>query len=229
MSDSTLDQLLDAALPHVPFDGWTQMTVTAAAADAGLSREDARATAPRGGVDLAVAYHKRGDALLRAELAGAELSAMRFRDRVAFGVRRRLEIAADREVMRRGVTLFALPIHAAEGARLIWGTADTIWTALGDTSTDYNWYSKRAILSGVYGSTTLFWLGDASAGSEATWAFLDRRIDDVMQFEKVKAKARENRLAQSLLWGPKQILSQIRAPGDMQSNAPTGLPGRRRN
>ena len=225
MSDDVLNRLLDAALPHAPFDGWSDATLRAAADDAEVTLVDARLAAPRGGVDLAAAFHRRGDAILAEELKTTDLGQMRFRDRVAFAVRRRLELTEDREVVRRGVTLFALPIHTAEGARLIWGTADTIWTTLGDPSTDYNWYTKRAILSGVYGSTTLYWLGDQSERQSATWEFLDRRIDDVMQFEGTKAKLRENRLAKGLLWGPRQILGQIRAPGAMQ--APGGLPGRR--
>ncbi len=104
--------------------------------------------------------------------------------------------------MRRGTTLFALPQHAADGARAIWGTADAIWTALGDTSRDLNWYTKRATLSGVYASTVLYWLGDDSTGHQATWEFLDRRIDDVMQIEKAKAAFRENPLGKALLAGP---------------------------
>ena len=92
---------------------------------------------------------------------------------------RRLEIA-DREAVRRAAALFALPLYAADGARAVWHTADTIWTALGDTSDDINWYSKRATLSAVYGAVVLYWLGDDSQDHQASWEFLDRRIDDVM-------------------------------------------------
>ena len=87
--------------------------------------------------------------------------------------------------------LFALPINAGEGAKAIWGTCDAIWTALGDTSDDVNWYTKRATLSGVYSSTVLFWLGDDSPDHQATWEFLDRRIENVMQFEKLKASVQK--------------------------------------
>ena len=105
--------------------------------------------------------------------------------------------------------------------------SDAIWTILGDTSEDYNWYSKRTILSGVYSSTVLYWLGDESEGSENTWAFLDRRIDGVMQFEKVKAQMRGSKLAQMALWGPQQALSLLRAPSSVRTGTPVGLPGRR--
>lgn len=220
----TRARLLEAMQGHVAFDGWTDAAFDAAVADAGIDPALARAAAPRKGLDMAVAAHKAGDAEMAEKLAEEDLSALKFRERIIRAVRIRIEIAArDREGLRRAVTLFALPIHAAEGARLIWGTADLIWTTLGDTSRDYNWYSKRAILSGVYSSTLLYRLGDDSEGAVATWNFLDRRIEDVMQFEKVKAQLRDNRLAQFLLAGPKAALSVVRAP----AQPPGGLPGGR--
>jgi ubiquinone biosynthesis protein COQ9 len=154
-------------------------------------------------------------------LAATDLSAMRFRDRIAAAVRLRLEVVNDRELVRRGSTLFSLPQNAAEGAKMIWGTADAIWTALGDTSADINWYSKRATLSAVYGATVLFWLGDDSPGHQATWDFLDRRIDDVMQIEKAKAAIRENPLGKALLAGPGKLMEKFRTP-----HVPDDLPGR---
>ncbi len=223
---STLDRLIEAALPHVAFDGWGAETFRAAIADSGIDPDAARAAAPRGGYDLAVAFHKAGDAAMTAMVPDMALDTLRYSERVAKLVRTRLEIAApDKEAVRRGATLFALPIHAADGAKLIWGTADAVWNALGDTSRDYNWYTKRAILSGVYSSTTLYWLGDQSEGSDATWNFLDRRIDDVMRFEKTKAKLKDNKLAQMLMAGPKMLLSPIRAPGSVETGLPVGLPG----
>jgi ubiquinone biosynthesis protein COQ9 len=218
---ATRDAVLDAALMHVPFDGWSEATLRAAIADTGLSPALVKALFPRGAVDLALAYHARGDAAMRARLAATDLSALRFRERVATAVRFRLEAATDKEAVRRGTTLFALPIHAADGARAIWGTADAIWTALGDTSTDLNWYTKRATLSGVYGATVLFWLGDDSPGHQATWDFLDRRIEDVMQFEKVKAAVLDNPVSRAVLAGPKKVLEKIRMPV-----RPDDLPGR---
>ena len=163
MPDIT-DRILDAALLHVPFDGWSDASFRAAVADADVDPVVAQGLFPRGAVDLAVAYHKRGDADMLRRIAGADLAEMRFRDRVVFAVRARIEAAEDREAVRRGTTLFALPPYAPDGARLIWGTADAIWTALGDTSRDFNWYTKRATLSAVYSSTVLYWLGDDLAG-----------------------------------------------------------------
>ncbi|MDF3349602.1 COQ9 family protein [Sulfitobacter sp. KE34] len=216
------DQLLDAALMHVPFDGWSPATFNAAIKDSGLDPALARAVCPRGAVDLAVAYHRRGDAKMVDGLAQADLSALRFRDRIAKAVRLRLE-AGDREAIRRGSTLFALPHHAPEGAGLIWETSDKIWTALGDTSEDVNWYSKRATLSGVYSATLLYWLGDASEGHQATWSFLDRRIDDVMQIEKLKSHVRESPTLSRLMAGPNWLLSHIKAP---RGQGDPDLPGR---
>lgn len=206
------ETVLEAALPHVPFDGWSETTLAAAISDSGVPEAIARALYPRGGVDLAAAYHRRGDARMAEALALLDLAGMRFRDRVAAAVMLRLQ-AADRELVRRGSALFALPGHAAEGARLIWGTADAIWTALGDTSRDLNWYTKRATLSAVYGATVLYWLGDTSEGEAETRAFLDRRIEDVMQVEKAKAGLRSNPVGRALLNGPLAFLDRIRAPG----------------
>ena len=206
------DTLLDAALGHVAFDGWSEPTFRNAVADSGLAMPLARAICPRGAIDLAVQYHTRGDALMVARLQGGDLSALRFREKIAAAVRFRLEAVSDREAVRRGTTLFALPQHAAEGAKLVWGTASLIWDTLGDTSDDINWYSKRAILSGVYGATVLFWLGDDSTGHQATWEFLDRRVDNVMQFEKLKASVNGNPVLKAVLAGPNWILGKVKAP-----------------
>lgn len=206
------ERLLDAALTHVAFDGWSDATFRAAMADTGIEAGLARALYPRGALDMALAFHRRGDAEMVRRLGEEDLSALRFRDRIARAIRLRLEAVPDRELIRRGMTLFALPQHAAEGTRALWGTADAIWTALGDTSEDVNWYTKRATLSGVYGAVVLYWLGDDSPGHQASWDFLDRRIDEVMRIEKVKADLRDNRVASALLAGPMALIGQIRAP-----------------
>ena len=220
--DTLKEDLLDAALNHVAFDGWSEATFRAAIADTGADPGLARSVCPRGAVDLALAYHARGDETMLARLKSADLSAMRFRDRIAAAVRFRLEAVDNKEAVRRATTLFSLPLHATDGARAIWGTADKIWTALGDTSDDVNWYTKRATLSGVYGATVLYWLGDNSADHTDTWAFLDRRIDDVMQIEKVKAQVRKNPVLSRLMAGPDWVLSHVKAPRRMPD---VNLPG----
>ncbi len=216
-----IDRLLDAALMHVPFDGWSEATFSAAARDAEIDITMARAMCPRGAVDLALAYHARGDAAMVDRLKSDALPE-RFRDKIAAAVRFRIEAVSDKEAVRRGTTLFALPMHAADGAKAIWGTADLIWDTLGDTSDDVNWYTKRATLAGVYSATVLYWLGDDSTDNQATWAFLDRRIDDVMQIEKVKAQVRDSKTLSALLAGPNWVLSQIKAPPRMPN---ADLPG----
>jgi ubiquinone biosynthesis protein COQ9 len=136
---------------------------------------------------------------------------MRYTERVTHAVRLRIETISDREALRRAMSQNALPLNAPDGARMLWQTADRIWTALGDTSEDYNWYTKRMTLSGVIGSTLLFWLGDDTPGNQATWDFLDRRIADVMQFEKVKGRITSGPLGR-VLSAPGSLLGMIRAP-----------------
>lgn len=215
------ESLLDAALLHVAFDGWGAATLAAAARDAGIDGALAAVICPGGASDLAADYHRRGDRLMLARLAAEDLSALRFRDRVATALRFRLD-AADREVVRRGAALFAMPQHAGKGAALIWGTADAVWKALGDNSRDINWYTKRATLAAVYSAAVLYWLGDESDGQAETWAFLDRRIEDVMRFEKFKAQMRDNQFVSRVLAGPLAMLGRVRAPQDRAA----GLPGK---
>jgi ubiquinone biosynthesis protein COQ9 len=227
--DNGLEQakqaILQAALPHVPFDGWSEATFAAAITDSGVALGLARALYPRAGLDLALHYHHSGDAQMVERLQAANLATMRYSDRVAFAIRTRLELVTDRELVRRGTTLFSLPQNAGEGASAIWGTADAIWKALGDTSTDLNWYSKRATLSGVYAATVLFWLGDDSPNHSATWDFLDRRLRDVMQIEKFKSALRDNPLSRALRSGPLSgamtAMQKIKMP-----DRPRDMPGK---
>ncbi len=216
----TQDAMLDAIIPHVPFDGWSQAAFDAAARDAGLAAADAAVLCPRGALDLATAYHQRGDAQMVAAMAQADLAEMRYSDKVAHAIWLRLA-AGDREVVRRGSSLFAMPQNAGDGATLIWGTADAIWTVLGDTSDDVNWYTKRATLSAVYGAVVLYWLGDESADGQPTRDFIARRIDNVMQVEKLKAQARDNRFLSALTGPLAKMASSIKAP----TSPPDDLPG----
>ena len=218
----TRARLVEAALPHVPFDGWSDAVLALAIADSGVDEGLARLACPRGAVDLALAAHREGDAEMVARLDATNLTSLRMRERIAMAVRVRIEAAGDRETVRRGVTFFAMPAHAADGAAAIWQTADVIWTTLGDPSDDVNWYTKRAILSGVYSSTLLYWLGDESDGHRATWEFLARRIDNVMGFEKLKAQVLANPLAKRFAAGPGRVFGRIRKPA---SGGRPDLPG----
>jgi len=216
--------LLEAAKMHVLFDGWSAETLTLAVKDAEIDPGLARLAFPRGAIDLAVYFHMEGDRALEAALKEADLSAMRYSERVAFAITKRLEIATpDRELVRRGAAFFALPIHAASGAKCVWNTADTIWNALGDTSRDINWYSKRTILASVYSASALYWLGDDSPNVENTRAFVARRIENVMSFEKTKGRIKGSRAYEMFRAGPGRLLDLIKAPGH---GVPDDLPGR---
>jgi ubiquinone biosynthesis protein COQ9 len=216
-----LSELLTAILPHVVFDGWSKTSFDCAVVDLKMDPAFAAMLAPRGALDLAVAYHHQGDAHMCAAYQSSSTVSLKIREKITLVVRLRLEAIADKEVVRRATSLFALPQHAGEGAKLIWGTADHIWDVLGDSSRDVNWYSKRATLSAVYGATVLFWLGDESSGHAATWAFLDRRIKNVMQIEIAKAKIRDNKPLNAVLAGPLWLLGKIKAPQTRDD-----LPGR---
>jgi ubiquinone biosynthesis protein COQ9 len=219
--ETARQDMMRAAVEHAIFDGWSDVTFGAACADAGIEPDLALALFPRAALDLAVAYHRAGDEAMVAALAFEDLTALRFRDRVARAIRLRLE-TADRELVRRGASLFSLPQNAATGAALVWATSDAVWRALDDRSDDINWYSKRATLSAVYSAVVLYWLGDESADCSATWEFLDRRIDDVMRFETFKAGLRDAPFLGKILAGPMKLLGRVRAP----AGVPTDLPGK---
>lgn len=213
-------RLLDAALLHVTFDGWSEQAFRAACEDAGIDRAVAKVFFPRGAVDLAIAYHERGDEIMMEQLRATDLPTMRLRDRIEAAIRFRIEAIDDKEAVRRASALFSLPPYAADGARAVWGTADRIWTALGDTADDINWYSKRASLAGVYAATVLFWLGDESEANEATWGFLHRRVEDVLRFEKLRARVTGNPLSKLVFAGPNWLVGQVHRPA-----RPNGVPG----
>lgn len=218
-----IEDILDAALVHVAFDGWSEASFRAALSDLDLSKADALAVAPRGAIDLAIAYHRRCDRLMVERLRGEDLSNLRFSEKVAAALRLRIEVMEDREAVRRATALFSLPMHAAEGAKLVWETADHVWTALGDRSEDMNWYTKRATLSGVWASTVLFWLGDDSHEYADTVAFIERRIEDVMRIEKVKGRLRDNPLTKPFMDLQASLFKRVKMPS---AASLSDLPGR---
>ncbi len=220
--DPARERLLEAILPHVAFDGWSARAFGMAVAETGMNPDHARTLCPRGAVDLAAAFHVAGDAAMAAAVKAADLTDLRYRDKVTFAIRARLDAVRDKEAVRRGAALFALPHMAAEGARLTWGTADAIWQALGDTSQDVNWYTKRATLAAVWAGVVLYWLGDDSLGAQATDDFIARRIDDVMRIEKAKALARGNALMRPVMGPLDRLLAMVKAPPRMP---PVDLPG----
>ena len=191
-SASDLDRLLAAALPHAAFDGWSATTFSLAAQDAGLTPDAARLAAPRAELDLIAHWSAQLDSAMLARIADADLASMKIRQRVTFAVQARLEaIGAHEEAARRARARLMLHDAGMRGAELIWATSDRIWGALNDPSTDFNWYSKRAILSAVYTSSLSAWLNDGEPDKARAKAFLDRRIENVMEFEKAKAQWRK--------------------------------------
>jgi len=185
------DKIVEAALPHVPFDGWTPRAARRAAADLGLTQADATRAFPYGAADMVAHYSDLADRRMLAELDRRGIGTMKIRERIATAVRVRLEQAAPhREAVRRALAVLALPSNAILGGKCLYRTVDAMWVAAGDTSTDWNFYSKRSLLAGVYSSTLLCWLDDRSDGLTDTWAFLDRRIADVMRIPKLTGHVR---------------------------------------
>lgn len=183
------EALLTAALNHVPFEGMNERAILAGANDINMSVALTRVHYPQGGAGLAADYHRRADGQLKEWLETTPPQG-KFSEKITQAVLHRLTLV-DPELVRAAAAIFALPQNAALGAQLIWETADIIWVGLGDSSDDVNWYSKRATLSTVIGATVLFWLGDSSENKADTHEFLNRRIDGVMRFEKIKASIRK--------------------------------------
>jgi ubiquinone biosynthesis protein COQ9 len=181
-------QILNAFTGHAAQLGWTDAAFAAAVKDTGLTAGEAALACPRGPADLFDAFAERADRAMLQALDDLDLPSMRYTQRVKAAVQVRLQAQEPYKDAARAMTrALTRPDRAPEAARLVWRTADRIWRYLGDTSTDGNFYSKRAILSGVLASTYARWFGDTSADHEDTWAFLDARLANVMQFEKFKA------------------------------------------
>ena len=183
------DRLLEAALVHVPFDGWSRRSLFAGARDLGVEPGLARRLFPRGGDDLLAQLERWADRRMLAQIDVGALAAMPIRERIGALVRARLEgLAPHREAMRRAVAARLLPSNAMAGCASLWRTVDLMWSVAGDKADDYNYYTKRSLLAAVWTSTFLFWLEDRSEGFRDSWAFLDRRIGDVMQIGALRAR-----------------------------------------
>lgn len=170
------------------FDGWTGKAVDSAARQLGIDPAQARLAMPKGQAAMIDLYIQEVDRGLQAYFTPGRLSGLKIREKIRALVWRRLEIMGPaREAVRRDLAILAMPRNVPLALRISWRTADLMWRIAGDTSTDFNHYTKRVTLGAVYGSTLLVWLDDQSEGWTETAAFLDRRIDDVMKFEKWKA------------------------------------------
>ncbi len=184
--------VIEAALPHAAFDGFTDRVLEDAGKVAGLPAGDVARLFPEGPLSLVAAWSEAVDTEMTERLTAMDLPSLKIRQRIAEAVKTRLAILKrHKEAARRAGALLSLPMHASLGAKLMYATVDAMWRAAGDVSTDFNFYTKRGILAGVYGATLVRWFSDASADEAATNDFLAARIENVMQFEKFKAKAKE--------------------------------------
>jgi ubiquinone biosynthesis protein COQ9 len=190
-ADPTLEEIRAGLAPAIAaaaaFDGFTPLAVANAARDAGVDPDVAQLAYPGGAADMVDAWFVHVDGAMLERLPAATLATMKIRDRITGLVEARLDILAPhRESLRRALGVLALPTNVAFGLRLGWRAADAMWAAAGDTATDFNHYSKRAILGSVYAATMAVFLNDESDGHAETRAFLARRIAGVMQFESWK-------------------------------------------
>lgn len=198
-AEMNLDELRAALAPllpeHAAFDGWSDAALAMAAEALGVPAARARLAFPGGPVEMIDAWFDSVDRAMLAAFPPERIAAMKIRERIRDLVLFRLEaMRPHREALRRALAILALPQNVAAAARLAWRAADRIWRLAGDTATDFNHYSKRAILVGVYGSTSLVFLDDSHEDLADTRAFLNRRIDGVMRFEKFKASWRGTRM-----------------------------------
>ena len=194
-SGSPLEQLRRrlalAVGENAVFDGWSRAAVDSAAQQLGIDPVQARLAMPKSQAGMIDVYIQEVDRALQAYFTAERLHGMKIREKIRSLVWHRIEtMGPAREAVRRGLAILAMPQNLPLALRISWRTADLMWRIAGDTSTDFNHYTKRMTLGAVYGSTLLTWLDDQSDGWSDTAAFLDRRIDDVLKFEKLKAEWR---------------------------------------
>jgi ubiquinone biosynthesis protein COQ9 len=195
-ADPTLDEVRAALAPIIArnagFDGWSDAAVYAAADEAGVDRDVAKLAFKDNAIDMIDAWIDSIDMELAHRLPAEKLAAMKIRDRITALLATRLEIMApDRESLRRAMAIMAMPQNLVRSAKIGWRSADRMWRLAGDTASDFNHYTKRMTLSAVYASTLSVFVNDDSDNFADARAFLDRRIDNVMQFEKVKFQAKQ--------------------------------------
>ncbi|MEM1053302.1 MAG: COQ9 family protein [Pseudomonadota bacterium] len=195
-ADMTLDELRVALAPEIAasavFDGWNETALVAAAEMAGADVDVAKLAFPSGTsqpMDMIEAWIANVDEAMETEWPKERLAELKIRERIRTLVAFRLEAVAHvDEALRRALSVMAMPHNAPRALQLGWRSADIMWRLAGDTATDYNHYTKRGILAGIYSATLAVFVNDDSEGKTRTYEFLDRRIDGVMKFEKIKAQ-----------------------------------------
>ena len=183
------DLLLKAILPHVGFDGWTETALKAAVKDAGLEEKTIERYFTGGAKEIVRYFSDWADREMLSSLSVAQLEGVKIRQRVALAVRLRFEVLSNyKEAVRRTITYLSVPSNIPIGVNGAYKTVDSIWYGIGDRSADFSFYTKRALLYGVISATMLFWLNDESKDNTDTWAFLDRRISDVMKINSLRSR-----------------------------------------
>jgi ubiquinone biosynthesis protein COQ9 len=200
------DRIVLSTLPNIPFDGWSMRALRQGAEAAGLDRDAAERAFPGGPVEAVVHFSDMANRLMEADMAEANTEGLRLHERVRLAILIRLERwGHEREAIRRGLILLALPGNVALSAKASYATVDAIWRAAGDTSVDFSFYTKRAELAAIFGATLLVWLDDTSDDMEITKGFLDRRLEVAVRIRKARAKV-EARL--SAIPNPLSLLSK---------------------
>ena len=184
------DAAIDALLPNVPFDGWTYLALRRGLVSIGVAPEEAELLFPGGAPDMIEAFCDLADRRMEQAAAARDWGEARLPARVRAVIASRLEQNRPyKEAVRRAMGVLALPRNAKLAATCTGRTVDAAWHAAGDRSADFSWYTKRAILTAIYGATLLFWLRDSSEGDAATLAFLDRRLAGVGRIGQVRRRA----------------------------------------
>ena len=193
IADLTLDELRLALAPAIAkaaiFDGWSDEALVAACDQLGADPDVARLAFKSGAMEMIRAWIETIDIAMADVLTPERLSEMKIRERIRSLVQFRLDaVTGLEEALRRAMAIMAMPQNAARSLKTGWHSADVMWRLAGDTATDYNHYTKRAILAGIYTATLAVFIDDTSEDKAETRAFLDRRIEGVMKFEKAKAQ-----------------------------------------
>ena len=208
-----INKFIDIALKHVPFEGWNEQVFEKTCLEANISIIQGKLLFPRSSTDLMLSFLKRDDEELSNLIKKSDNVNQKYRNRISNAIFDRINLAQqNREAYRKALSLLALPHMAPDNAAMMWNLSDTIWIALNDSSTDINWYTKRITLGFVYSTSLIYWLGDESHELKKTKDFLERRIEDVMEFEMVKGKFRNSKFGQEFMRGPGKVFSFIKAP-----------------
>ena len=199
--DEWRDSLLEAALEHVAFDGWSEKTLKQAATDVGVEQGMVDLAFPGGAIEMIDLHAQNCDREMIAGAASIDIDNLKIREKITELVKLRIKAEFPyKEAAHRTVSYLGLPKNHFAALRILYRSVDLMWKTISDPSTDFNFYTKRMTLSGVYTSSFLYWLGDESENSDDSWAFLDRRIENVMQFEKLKAKCRNKDFKLPNVW-----------------------------